>query len=249
MMTKRILGLSRPIGVGNAASRSATGGRNRERDYMEETMVLFEEIKNALTERQKGLFTDDIPKYLRHYTKLPYLLKILKTGRLKLSDTEGFKDPKDRAWTKAYRKRVGKELFAMCCTWETELIHHWNTYAKGKFGCCISFDGQKLIEAADAQPNIKHGLVDYKKNIPCDDIPESVEIEKLLFTKAWAYRCECEYRFISETEKELAFDLGCIKRITITANMDKETFAFFKESIEKQHSVSVTHSRLEKDNE
>ena len=212
-------------------------------------MIAYENIKASLTERQQGLFIDGIPKYLRHFTQVPYLLKILKTGKLKLSDTENFDDPKDTAWAKAYRDRTKKGLYVSCLTWESELIHHWKTYAGGKFGCCITFDGTKLIDTANASQSIKHGLVDYIKNIPSEKIPDAVEDEKLPFSKSWAYRCEYEYRFISETERDMTFAPDCIKQITITANMDEGTFGFFRELIEKQHNVSVSHSRLEKDNE
>jgi hypothetical protein len=206
------------------------------------------ETENELTERQKGLFLEDgKPKYLRHFTQLPYLLKILKTGELKLSDTENFKDPKDKEWARLYRQE-NKKLFALCCTWETELIHHWYAYAGGKFGCYLLFDGKKLIEAAEKQA-IKHGLVNYIKYIPATrkTILETVPKEEIPFSKAWTYRCECEYRFVSDTVETLSFNLDTVKQITVTSKMDDDTFTFFKERISKIYTGRISQSTLEKD--
>ena len=201
-----------------------------------------------LTQRQKGLFIEnDIPKYLRHYTQLPCLMKILETGKLKLSDSDGFRDPKDKAWADHYKKLTKtKRVYMFCCTWETELIHHWYTYADGNFGCYLLFDASKLIESAK-RLGMEHSPVRYIKNIPCEKIPESVPKEDILFSKAWAYRCEYEYRFVSNTVEYLSFDVKTVKQVTITAKMDDCTFGWFKEKIAKIYSGRISHSTLEKD--
>ena len=200
-----------------------------------------------LTERQKGLFNEGIPKYLRHYTRLPYLMKILETKELKLSDTDGFRDPKDKAWAEKYKKLTETEkVFALCFTWETELIHHWNTYAKGKFGCYLLFDAPLLIESAQ-RLGMEHHPVRYIKNIPCEKIPESVPKKDILFSKAWAYRCEYEYRFVSNTVECLPFNAETVKQVTITSKMDNCTFDYFKEKIAGLYKGRISHSTLERD--
>ena len=180
-----------------------------------------------LTERQKGLLADNgMPIYLSHYTQLPYLLKILNEKKLKLSDTEGFKDPVDRGWTRSYKEKKGTtKLFIICFTWETELINHWQTYAKGKFGCYLSFDAPKLIEAA-AQQGIKCGFIRYRKRIASKS-PEETPAEEIPFSKAWAYRSEYEYRFVSDEKSYLTFDTSWVKQISITAKMDNDSFGYF----------------------
>jgi hypothetical protein len=50
-----------------------------------------------LTERQKALFTEEgAPRILRHYMRLPVVLKILGTQELRLDDIENFTGPKDK---------------------------------------------------------------------------------------------------------------------------------------------------------
>jgi hypothetical protein len=200
-----------------------------------------------LTERQEGLLENGNPKYLRHYTRLPYLLQILETKQLKLGDSKNFKDNIDKKWTEVYKDRSkNPELYVLCFTWETELIHHWNTYAKDTFGCCITFDGTALIEAAKEQ-GIKSGFIYYKKNIPCKSIHDGIPEEEIPFTKAWPYRCEYEYRFTSVCKEFMAIDLAWVKQITASAKMNDDTFEFFKTSIGKTYGIQISHSRLESD--
>jgi hypothetical protein len=203
------------------------------------------DIGFELTKRQEGLLENSNPKYLRHYTRLPYLLKILETKQLKLGDSKNFKDKIDKKWTDAYKdKSKNPDLYALCFTWETELIHHWNTYAKGEIGCCITFDGTALIEAAKEQ-GIVARFVYYRKNIPWKNIPDDIPAEEIPFTKAWAYRCEYEYRFTSTGVKYMAIDIAWIKQITLSPHTDEDTFDFFKKSIGKTYSGQVSRSRLE----
>lgn len=208
------------------------------------------DIYDELTERQKGLFKDGFPKVLRHYTKLSYLLKILKTNTFKLSDTEKFKDPKDKKWANAYKKDTNtKKLYAGCFTWETELIHHWHDYAKGKYGCYIAFNGENLIKSAKEQGIICR-CVNYIKNIKTNNesILDSVQNkEDIPFSKAWPYRCEYEYRFVSTTNNLLKFDLKDILQIVITSKMGKDKFDLYKKEIEKFDIKRISHSTLEKD--
>jgi len=194
-----------------------------------------------------GLLQEDgKPKYLRHYTQLPYLLKILETGKLRLSKTSEFCEHNDKEWAEQYKKKTSAQLYALCCTWETELIHHWYTYASGKFGCYLMLEAAPLIETAQKN-GIRHGFVKYMKNIPYKTIADKVQPEEIPFAKAWAYRCEYEYRFISGKEKNLTFGPETVKQVTITSAMDDTTFDYFKGVIAKVYSGEIHHSRLEKD--
>jgi hypothetical protein len=110
------------------------------------------------------------------------------------------------------------------------------------------FNGEKLLKAADDQ-GINHGFINYIKNIPYNEIPEKTPVVELPFSKAWAYRCEYEYRFVSPNKEHLIIDLDCIEKITITAKMDNAAFIKEKKCIEKYFSGRISLSRLEKDNE
>ena len=196
-------------------------------------------------ERKKALFCEDgTPKYLRYYTQLPFALKTLKEKKLHLGDTSQFKDPIDREWTRASLGEDEK-LYALCLTYEAELIHHWHDYAGGKFGCCIVFDGRPLIEAAKKK-KLSCGLVNYNKNISRHQ--KEADSDTTPFCKAWSYRCEHEYRIISKTAQELQIEFNWIDKITITSLLDKKSFNFFKAEINSiDKGITVSHSRLEKD--
>ena len=71
--------------------------------------------------------------------------------------------------------------------------------------------------------------------------------EEILFSKAWAYRCEYEYRFVSNTVEYLPFNTKTVKQVTITSKMDDGTFDWFKAKIAGLYSGRISHSKLEKD--
>jgi len=196
-------------------------------------------------ERKKALFCEDgTPKYLRYYTQLPFALKTLKEKKLHLGDTIFFKDPIDQKWTRA---SIGEDenLYALCLTYETELIHHWHDYAGGKFGCCFVFKGMLLIEAAKKK-KLSCDLVKYIKNISRH--PKEATPDITPFCKAWPYRCEHEYRIISKTAQELQIEFNWIQQITITSLLDNKSFNFFKAEINSiDKGITVKHSRLEKE--
>ena len=210
-------------------------------------MKTLDPLELLTDERKKALFCEDgTPKYLRYYTQLPFTLKTLKEKKLHLGDTNFFKDPKDQKWTRA---SLGKDenLYALCLTYEAELIHHWHDYADGKYGCCFVFDGRLLIEAAKKNNLLCGcGLVNYIKNISRH--PKDVVHDTAPFCKAWPYRCEHEYRIISKTVQELQMEFNWIKKITITSLLDNKSFNFFKAEIKSiDNGITVSHSKLEKE--
>jgi hypothetical protein len=201
----------------------------------------------CLTTRQQGLFNPEgEPVILRHYTQLPIALKILDTGAIRLAPTSDFSDPKDKAWSARYQRERGlPALYAACFTWETELIHHWNAYAGGPYGCCLAFAGPPLIAAARAA-GVRCAPVAYVKNIDRDAVARAVPPADWPFTKAWTYRCEYEYRFVSETLTDLPAVLPYLRRVTLTSRMSGDLFDFYNADFERRFPVPIVHSTLEK---
>ena len=71
-------------------------------------------------------------------------------------------------------------------------------------------------------PELKHGLVRYRKVNELDD--EAIEVDKMPFTKRWPYRCEDEFRVIWQGKCKDAFfevpiDLKLIRKITLNQRM------------------------------
>jgi hypothetical protein len=202
------------------------------------------------TERQRALFAEkETPKILRHYTQLPAVLKILGGMELRLNNTENFSDPKDREWTNYYKimeplKR--KNLYAICFAWETELVHHWNTYAPPPYGCCIAFDGPALAAAA-GKAGIRHRRVRYLRNIGRPSVRDAIPPKDYPFSKGWAYRSEHEYRVVSETKRALPLRKEWIYRVTVSSKMNNNMFDYFKKAIKKEHGIDLSHSTFEKD--
>jgi hypothetical protein len=176
-------------------------------------------------------------KKINRYTSVPVLLDMLERKRLVLLDPQKWEDRNDSAIMAEYQKRKKVEkLFALCCSYGDETIHHWRTFADGISGCCVEFSYAKLTGLLKTVPGVRYGSVRYRRNkelkgaaIPVEDIP---------FTKRWPYRCEEEFRIIWEgttTEKcfEIEFDLSIINKVTINQRMPETVYNTIRGNLRK----------------
>jgi hypothetical protein len=175
--------------------------------------------------------------YLNRYTTLPVLLDMLRRRRLVRLEPDAWEDRNDSAIMLEYklRKRV-KRLFALCFSYGDETVHHWKAFADGTSGCCIEFDMNRMRALLDTHPDIRHRAVVYRKIKDVDDL--SIETKNIPFTKRWPYRCEQEYRIIWEgdsddTFHEVEFDLGMIRKITVSQRMPKQVYETIKEYLKE----------------
>jgi hypothetical protein len=172
-------------------------------------------------------------KFLNRYTTLPVLLDMLKRKRLVLLDPTTWEDKNDAEILLIYKKRRKiRKLFALCFSYDYETIHHWKTYADGISGCCIEFDAKKLIALLETMPEVRKGVIKYKKIKDLDD--DALEVDDIPFTKRWPYRCENEFRLIWEgktTKKcyEIPFDLHMITKVTISQRMPDQLYKTIQE--------------------
>src|SRR5690349_15189787 len=89
-----------------------------------------------------------IPKKLNRYTTLPVLLDLLRRKKIVLLDPCAWEDRNDDEIILNYKGRKGiRGLFAVCCGTGDETVHHWKAYANGISGCCIEFNGNKLLKS------------------------------------------------------------------------------------------------------
>lgn len=173
--------------------------------------------------------TSGSESYLKRYTTLPVLLDVLKRKKLALLKPDTWEDRNDVEFMKVYKaRRKVESLYALCFSMGLETIHHWKTYANGISGCCIEFNGQELKKIFDSL-HLRHGAVVYKK---INEVAaESICVADIPFTKRWPYRCEEEYRVISEREdcQEVEIDLWMINRITISQQMPRMVYTTIKD--------------------
>jgi hypothetical protein len=190
-------------------------------------------------------------KKINRYTTIPVLLDMLERKRLVLLDPQKWEDRNDSAIMAEYQKRKKvQKLFALCCSYGDETIHHWRTFADGSSGCCVEFSSSKLIGLLKTVPGVRYGPVAYRKikelkgaAIPVEDIP---------FTKRWPYRCEEEFRIIWEgttTEEcfEIEFDLPIINKVTINQRMPETVCSTIRTHLRnafKQPDKRISRSTL-----
>lgn len=181
-------------------------------------------------------------KRLSRFTTLPILLDYLQRKRLTLLDPKLWEDRNDAEIILEYKRRKGiKNLFALCFSCNDGTVHHWKTYSAGPSGCMIEFNATKLLAIFEKE-KLNHGLVVYKRLSDLERKNAIIEVDKIPFTKRWAYRCEEEYRIIYETNNnadffDLEIPLDTIYRISISQQMPKPIY----ETI-KQHLRSVTNN-------
>jgi len=172
---------------------------------------------------------------INRFTTIPVLLDMLKRKRLVLLDPASWDDKNDSAIMAEYKKRKKVEkLFALCCAWGDETIHHWRTFADGISGCCVEFSSKGLTNLLTEVKGVKYGVVKYKK---ITDLKEGqIAVDDIPFTKRWPYRCEEEFRIIWEGSTaeecfEIDFDLSIINRITVSQRMPKQVYATIRDHL------------------
>jgi len=176
------------------------------------------------------------PKKLSRYTTLPVLLDLLRRKKIVLLDPSTWEDKNDAEIILEYKKKKKiSNLFAICFSTGDETIHHWKTYANGISGCCIEFDGNKLLSKFQGINEVRYNKVSYKKI----NAIEEVEVDLIPFFKRWPYRCESEFRVIWEgktTQKkiEIEINLHSINKITISQQMPSDVSDSIKELLREK---------------
>lgn len=176
---------------------------------------------------------------LNRFTTFPFLLDMISRKKLTLLNPDFWEDYNDRKTIQFYKKRTNaKSIYALCLTFKSETIHHWNAFANGPSGCCIEFSHSKLINILDTH-NVKHGKVTYMK--VADLTPDKpVDGDLLPFVKRTPFKPENEYRIIATSDEEqgpsfeIPITLDIINRITLSNKLPRVTYNSLKKIIIQQ---------------
>lgn len=179
-------------------------------------------------------------KKLNRFTILPILIDYLERQKLVLLDPSSWDDKNDTLIIEEYKQQAKIEkLFALCFTHESETIHHWKTFANGSSGCCIEFDGQKLLEIFDKDKSLRHGIVNYKKIN--DTKPSTFALKDIPFIKRVPYTTENEYRVIWEGKTgnifEVEVPLENVRRITFSQQIPEPVFETLKAMLARNYPL------------
>ena len=133
---------------------------------------------------------------LNRFTTLPYLLDLINQRKLILTNPIKYWEDKNDVGAIQHYLDITKtkSIYAICLTYKSETIHHWNKFANGENGCCIEFNAPKLLSLVE-NLNLKHSITDYKtiENLKIENIDKS----KLIFIKRYLFESEKEYRIIA----------------------------------------------------
>jgi hypothetical protein len=190
--------------------------------------------------------------YLRRYTDLPSLVYLLRTRKLTLLDPQSWDDTNDSLYLNLYREKKGLgSVLALCFTQAAERYQHWRVFASGSGGVCICFQRTKLLEAVRQMAGLRLGNVRYLNlDQGCNG---RHSVEDLPFLKRYPFQDEKEYRMIWESHEEskaahdIAIELSCIDRVTLSPWLHKALSKHVREmlrSIESCASLKVTRSTL-----
>ena len=161
------------------------------------------------------------PEILNRYTSLPILLDILTRREIFLLNPATWEDGNDRIYVEEYRlKKKLEAVLAICFTTRPHTFHHWKIFSGGVGGVCIQFDKLKFLQHVRKVHGTLFKTVTYKTVNELRQ--QSPDLKEWPFLKRWPYRDEEEFRVIYETRdpdeqlKGISFDLGCIRRITLS---------------------------------
>jgi hypothetical protein len=177
------------------------------------------------------------PHKLNRFTTLPVLIDMLRRKKLVLLNPDKWEDQNDAEVMKEYKQRKNlKHLYALCLAEGDETIHHWTAFSYGSSGCCIEFDGERLLNRVRKIDGIRVGRVRYLKVKELKS--ESIRVSEMPFTKRWPYRCEQEFRILFESVNaadakdgffDIDIDLRMVRRITINQKMPAQVYETIKE--------------------
>ncbi|WP_263385818.1 hypothetical protein [Granulicella arctica] len=164
---------------------------------------------------------DYLDTILRRYTHLPALLHMVQHSCLTFLSPETWDDRQDAFFIQQYQSvQEIRTVLAVCLSEAPETYHHWYTFAHGPSGVSIAFKRERLLTALNANPDIRHGRVEYVK---INDLGKHVHgASQMPFLKRFPFSPECEYRLLYErqleevTVFEQKISLDCIDRIYLS---------------------------------
>ena len=193
--------------------------------------------------------TKKAPKFLKHYTSIETLHKILGSKSLLFGNPKKWPDRNDVAAVEAFCKLKGKGTQAkvICFAEGEEMMSNWTEHAKN--GCCIEFKVEEILKKAKG-PNFLSNFVNYKSaNELTKSYLEKIGTNNIPFIKRRPHECEKEYRIIwygtSKETQKITIDESAIKWITLSPKIPHAKREKLKADLEKKYyGIKVNLSRL-----
>jgi hypothetical protein len=162
------------------------------------------------------------PKTLHRYTNLAATIHMLRSRTITLLNP-GTWDDRNDAYFMAEYKRLQKltTLLALCFADVEETYHHWRVFSYGTDGARIEFDRDRLLAAVASDRRVTARAVQYRKIRELND-DVALNLDDLPFLKRDPFRHENEFRIIyadrrvTSASRDVAIDIGCIRRITLS---------------------------------
>jgi hypothetical protein len=126
-------------------------------------------------------------KYLRRYTDLTALIRLLRKRKLTLLDPSSWDDSDDSYYLSLYKEKLKlKSALVLCFTDTDERYSYWRIFAPGPSGVCIRFRRSELEATASKQANLQMKPVDY---LTLDDMRgRKLKTAELPFLKRFAFQ-------------------------------------------------------------
>lgn len=196
--------------------------------------------------------TPKTPTYLRRYTDLPALLRLLTDRQLTLLDPKTWDDRNDSFFMSLYKERKRlKTVLGICFSQSPETYHHWRVFSNGSAGVCIVFNRDPLLAALTKVAGVSTDAMTYLTLKKAKEMP--LQIDRLPFLKRYGFKPENEFRAIfTSTNKELqAIDipitLDTVRSISLSpwmhASLSKATTAAIRK-IDGCERLKISRSTL-----
>jgi hypothetical protein len=180
---------------------------------------------------------NDKRRILRRYTKQKYLMRLLRTEKIRLLSPALWADRNDAFFVDQYKKHTQlKSILLLCFTRGKEKFHHWQVFAEGRDGVRIEFKHNAFDPILQQyRDHVRAGDVKYKKIATLRK--RRPKVEELPFLKRLPYSDEEEFRICyvdgkqALKTKEFTIDLESILRITLGPCLPKDQVAAIRAKI------------------
>lgn len=192
-----------------------------------------------------------VPTYLRRYTDLPALLRVLTDKQLTLLDPKTWDDRNDSYFMSLYKeKKKLKTVLGLCFSQSPETYHHWRVFSNGPAGVCIVFDRQAILKAMDV-PGISTSTVNYLTLPKAKS--KTLTVDELPFVKRYGFKPENEFRamYTSNRVEKFSVDvpitIDCVRSISLSpwmhASLSKATISAIRK-IDDCERLKISRSTL-----
>jgi hypothetical protein len=188
------------------------------------------------------------PRWLKKYTKLKYLQRMLELEELHLGSPNTWEDENDAALVKRFSDLTkASTVRATCLTSAPDRFHFWAVFGDREMGVCLWFNRKKLLNDISSDKSLRASDVEYMST---KKLKANTNVQNLPFAKRLQYSDEQEFRILrsiathDEANAGFRFSPKSLERIYLNPWLKKVDLTSAKTKVGELLAKDYRHVRL-----